>query len=172
MKKIMMTLMAAVMAASVSAQAYVGGGLGVATASDGDNDVTVFKFVPEVGFNLNEDWSVGAAFGWEGAKEAQKTFSFNPYARYTLLHGKVVNAFIDGGVEYAHTYNAGADLVSFSVGLKPGLAVNLNNRVSFVAHFGFIGYQHEKDNNYKGKEDMWGIDLDGRNITFGLYYNF
>ena len=41
-----------------------------------------------------------------------------------------------------------------------------------MAHIGFIGYQHEKDNNTKMKQDGWGVDVDGRNIIFGLYYSF
>ena len=70
MKKILMTLVAAAMALGVSAQAYVGGGVGVYSASTDYNgnktDATVFKFVPEVGYSFNDDWAAGVAFGWEG----------------------------------------------------------------------------------------------------------
>ena len=173
MKKLFMTLVGAVMAISMSAQVYVGGGVGVANSSNGDDDVTVFKLLPEVGYSFNEDWAAGVAFGWEGINNGGvKKFSVNPYVRMTLLKGKIVSAFIDGGVGYAHTYNAGYDNDEFSFGLKPGLALKLNNRVSFVTHFGFIGYEHEKDNRTDSKLNTWGIDLDGNNIVFGLYYNF
>ena len=173
MKKIMMTLVAAVMAIGVNAQVYVGGGIGVANSSDGDYDVTTFKLVPEIGYSFNEDWAAGVAFGWEGANKGNaKTFSVNPYVRMNLLKGKIVTAFIDGSVGYAHTYNAGLDTDEFSVGLKPGLAVKLNQRASFVTHFGFIGYEKAKNNNTDTKVDTWGVDFDGRNIVFGLYYSF
>ena len=77
MKKIFMTLVAAVMAISMNAQVYVGGGVGVASESgDGIEDVTTYKFVPEVGYVFNQDWAAGVAFGWEGSNEGgAKTFS-------------------------------------------------------------------------------------------------
>ncbi len=174
MKKIFMTLVAAVMAIGVNAQAYVGGGIGVATYS-GDNtkDVTSFKFVPEVGYSFNEDWAAGIAFGWEGTnKGGAKTFSVNPYVRYTIFSGKVVSAFLDGSFGYSHVYNAGYNDDLLSVGLKPGISVKLSDNLSFVTHVGFIGYQQEKDNDTKSKLNSWGIDVDGNNIILGLYYNF
>ncbi len=173
MKKIVMTLMAVVATVSMNAQVFVGGGLGVATASSDDTDVTTFKFVPEVGYTFNDDWAAGIAFGWEGStKGGAKTFSINPYARYTMVKGKVVSVFVDGTVGYAHQYNAGLDKNEFSVGLKPGVAVNLGSNLSFVTHIGFVGYQNVKNNVTDRKVDTWGVEVDGRNIIFGLYYNF
>ncbi len=174
MKKIMMTLMAVVTTMCVNAQVYVGGGIGVVnTSADNSDDVTSFVLVPEVGYSFNDDWAAGIAFGWEGTtKGGAKTFSINPYARFTVVKGSVVTAFIDGSVGYAHTYNAGFDKDAFSVGLKPGIAVNLNDNLSFVTHIGFVGYQNEKNNVTDTKVNHWGVDLDGRNIVFGLYYNF
>ena len=49
MKKIMMTLAAACVAATMSAQVYVGGGVGFQTTSQGDYTNTVIKLVPEIG---------------------------------------------------------------------------------------------------------------------------
>ena len=175
MKKFFMTLVAAMaIVASANAQVYVGGGIGIYSEDYGDDDdVTVYKFVPEIGYNFNKDWAAGVAFGWEGAsKGGTKTFSINPYARYTFVHSKYVNVFVDGGVEYAHTYNNGHDSDGFGIGFKPGVAVNLNDKLSFVTHVGFLGYQNSKNHNNDAKVNQWGLDLDGRNITFGLYYNF
>ena len=75
---------------------------------------------------------------------------------------------------YAKSANA------LSVGFRPGVAVNLNDKVSFVAHVGFFGYTHLKIRdgiaNGFAIEDMkvnsWNADVDGNNITFGVYYNF
>ena len=168
-----MTLAAAVMAIGVNAQVYVGGGIGVSTRSgDGIDDVTTYKFVPEVGYTFNDDWSAGIAFGWQGSnKGGAKSFSVNPYARFTIFSGKVVSAFLDGGVEYQHQYNGGLDNDLLGVGLKPGIAIKLNNKLSFVSHIGFIGYEQVKDNRSKNKVNSWGVDVDGNNIILGLYYN-
>ena len=173
MKKIFMTLAAAVMAVTMNAQVYVGGGVGVANTDNGTNDYTTFKFVPEVGYVFNEDWAAGIAFGWQGANKGNaKEWTINPYVRYTLFNGKIVDAFLDGSIGYGHLYNAGYDTDELSIGIKPGVAVKLNNRLSLVTHIGFVGYAHEKDNNTDTKVDNWGLSLDGNNIVFGLYYNF
>ena len=82
-----------------------------------------------------------------------------------------MDAFLDGSVGYAHKYNAGFDDDLLSIGLKPGIAVKLSNKLSFVSHIGFIGYQQVKNNKSKNKVNSWGIDVDGNNIVLGLYYN-
>ena len=63
MKKIMMIAAMMVAAVSANAQAYVGGGIGFQTTSQGDNTNTVIKIMPEIGYNLSENWAVGIALG-------------------------------------------------------------------------------------------------------------
>ena len=173
MKKFLMTLIIALMAISANAQVYVGGGVGIASTSYGDDeDVTTFKFVPEVGYAFNNEWAAGVAFGWEGANKGTKTVMVNPYVRWTFVRSGKVSAFVDGSFEYDHVYGNGADIDGISFGLKPGVAVGLTNHLSFVTHIGFLGYEHVKDNDTDTKVDTWGLDFDGRNIIFGLYYSF
>lgn len=59
-----------------------------------------------------------------------------------------------------------------SGGLRPGVALNLNKKLSFVTHVGFFGYKSAKDKDTKAKVNSWEAGLDGTDITFGLYYNF
>lgn len=175
MKKVFMTLVAAVMAVGASAQVFVGGGVGIGSADNGGSDnITAYKFVPEVGYSFNSDWAVGATFGWKGSNHGgAKSVEFNPYVRYTFFHSRLVNAFVDGTVGYAHEYGANnRDIDRLQIGFKPGVALNLTPCLSFVTKVGFVGYDHSKDNNSKAKVDEWGVNVDGNNITFGLYYNF
>ena len=133
---------------------------------------------------LNEDWAVGIAVGYGEHKTTLKSgnlkttakvkaFEIAPYARYTFAKFDKVNLFVDGAVDYLHTDNAGDKNNTFSIGLKPGVAVNLNDKLSFVAHAGFLGYQNSKD-DYEGAKaaNTFGFDLDGSNLSFGVYYNF
>ena len=114
-----MTLVAAVMAVSASAQVYVGGGVGIGSMDNGgDNNTTTYKFVPEIGYNFN------------------------------------------------------SDIDHLQIGFRPGVAVNLTPCLSFMTKVGFVGYNHTKNNNTKAKSDGWGVDIDGNNVVFGLYYNF
>ena len=112
-------------------------------------------------------------FGWskgqvEGIIGTAPTFEINPYARYTFFHSKVVNLFCDGGFGYKH-YNGAAN--QWSIGLKPGIEVKLN-KFSLVAHVGFLGWEQVKVIDDGPKTSEWGVNLDGNNITFGVYYNF
>lgn len=68
MKKILMTMVAAVIAVSASAQVYLGGsiGVGVSKVKNGE-EKTTFKLLPEIGYGINGNWAVGTVIGWEKA---------------------------------------------------------------------------------------------------------
>ena len=183
MKKFLMTLAAAtLMAISAQAQVYIGGSIGIGSVKNFNGDTeTTYKFLPEVGFALNNDWSLGVQAGLiKGACDFSETafaqdteteaVTINPYARYTFLHGKAVNAFIDGGIGYTSYDDVGSE---FNIGLRPGLSVKLNNKACFVTHIGFLGYRtFNPDADNLDNSHVFGLDLDGSNITFGLYYTF
>ena len=65
MKKLFMTLVAAVIAVSASAQVYIGGNAGIASTKIGDQDSkTTYKVLPEIGYKINQDWAIGTVIGW------------------------------------------------------------------------------------------------------------
>ena len=173
MKKIVLTLVAAFAAISMDAQVYVGGSIGFTSVKNGDSQ-TEFKFVPEIGYNFNDQWAAGIKVGYQDGYadmdydfqqyKGLKILTINPYARYTFLKSNLVSLFIDGGLEYSKI--DGNDDAELGIGLTPGLALNLSDKLSFVTHVGFIGYKSYGDVN------KFGLDLDGNNLTFGLYYNF
>ena len=154
MKKIFAVALVAMMTMTANAQVYVGGGIGFQTSSNDGNSETTIKILPEIGYNLDENWAVGIAVGY-GENQTK------------------INVFVDGTVDYAHADADGLKSNSFGVGVKPGVAVNLNDKLSFVTHFGFLGYQYDKlDVDGAKATNTFGFDLDGNNLTFGLYYNF
>ncbi len=176
MKKILLSFAVACVSLAASAQGYVGGSFGIASSKILNNDdVTTYQFLPEVGVNLNENWAIGTVVGWgkdtpvNAESDAVNYFKLEPYARYTFVRSKYVNAFIDGGFGYQH-YRGGVN--AWSVGLKPGLAVNLSPKVSFVTHVGFAGWKSVKAKGDDKDSHVFGANLDGNNITFGVYYNF
>ena len=175
-----MTLVAMFATVSMSAQWYVGGSVSVDSWSSqklaGDKSETTFYFMPEVGYNLNDEWAVGATLSyasdkWTGVNGvSESAFSINPYARYTFLKAGKVNLFVDGGVEF--TSASKADWTELSFGLKPGLAVNLTDNISFVSHLGFVGFDQYNPDGDDNNITKVGVDLSGANLTFGLYFNF
>jgi hypothetical protein len=107
MKKIMMTLAAVAVAATMNAQVYLGGTLGFTSTkadTEGAKATTNFEIKPEVGYNLDENWAVGIALGFSSTKagdaDAVTTFEVAPYARYTFAKLDKVNFFLDGEVSY------------------------------------------------------------------------
>ena len=183
-----MTLAAAFVAVSMSAQVYVGGSFSLLAESTqklaGDKSETSFSILPEIGYNLNDEWAVGAVIGYTsnkfagvtayvngyGTNVSESAFTFNPYVRYTFANLGKVNLFVDGGVDF--TTFSKSDATALGAGFKPGLSVALTDNLSFVSHIGFIGWEQLNpdgdDNNYSN----FGVSLSGANLTFGLYYNF
>lgn len=180
MKKLFSLIAVAFVAMSVNAQVYVGGSLGIDAWSSqknaGDRSETTFTILPEVGYNLNDEWAVGTVIGyvsdkWVGVNGiSESAFTFNPYARYTYLKAGKVSLFVDGGVDF--TTASKADWNELAIGLKPGLAVSLSDNISFVSHLGFIGYDVLNPDGDDNNTSKFGLDLDGNNLTFGLYFNF
>lgn len=99
-----------------------------------------------------------------------------PYARYTYAKLGSVNLFLDGGFGF-ETYKIKHNGITsdsqnaWEIGIKPGLSVNLTEKLSFIAHVGFFGYRDADDEPVFGQNGL-GFNLDGNALSFGLYYNF
>ena len=189
MKKVLLTIVAIAMATTMNAQWYVGGSVGFASVKvGGGNSETVYKILPEVGYALNKNWSFGVALGYQkgayvagtsftqvvmanqgGALNTAEVFSVSPYARYTFLKGKLVDIFCDAGLDFASIKDGGT---LFGFGARPGLAVKATEKLSFVTHVGFLGFNSFSPKGGGDSSSEFGLDLSGTNITFGLYYNF
>ena len=176
MKKILMTLVAVAMATTMNAQWYAGGGVGFQSVSYDGNSETQFTILPEIGYNLDDKMAVGATFGYgevSNDHHKTKTFIVAPYLRYKLLEFDKVNFFVDGGIAYRSVDYESYKNNTFQIGVKPGVAVNLNDKLSFVSHFGFLGYQTSKDDTDGAKAvNTIGLSVDASALSFGLYYNF
>ena len=65
MKKILMSLAVAFVSLAANAQVYVGGNVGIASSKEGNADaVTTYKVLPEIGYNINENWAIGTTVGF------------------------------------------------------------------------------------------------------------
>lgn len=178
MKKIVLTAVAAMMAVVMDAQVYLGGSVGFETVSHDGNSTTAFVLNPEVGYVLDENWALGISLGYgEKGKDNTKvkTFNVNPYARYTYVNFDKVSLFLDGGFSFKNTdsKSAGYKTNEWGVGIKPGVAVALTDKVSFVSHLGFLGYTSSKPDYDNAKAtNAFGLNIDATNLDFGFYYNF
>jgi len=175
MKKVFFTLIAATISMVASAQMYVGGSLGVSSIHDGDADETstFVEILPEVGYNFTDRWAVGGIIQYRLSDHSYYDLTFMPYVRYTAVKYKNVNLFVDGSVGFGFGKNKKTDKdgTFWDLGLRPGVAVNLNENLSFVAHLGSFGYESSKVDDQK-RDSGWGAGIDLSKITFGLYFNF
>lgn len=168
MKKIIVVIAAVLISLAAKAQFYVGGSL------EGlFNDNTAISIAPEVGYNINDTFSVGAAIAFGSVKDFNSAFGINPYVRWNFAQNEPLNFFLDGGLVYL-TYNdkiLDKSYSCFQIGIRPGFAIPVNDKFSFVAHVGFLGYTANED-GVPGYDDGFGINLDGNDILCGLYFNF
>jgi len=188
MKKIL--LLAVVMFASLnaSAQFYVGGsvGFGSVKPTGGSDSEFTFRILPEFGYNLNDQWSVGATLGYQKgfpydgqnigvgdfsnqyAYSKVEVFTIAPYARYTAAEWDMVKFFFDGGLSFGSIKDGGTII---KVGVMPGVAINLTDEISFVAHLGFAGFENFSPKGDGKSGSNFGIDF-SNNCAFGVYFNF
>lgn len=194
MKKLFLSLIVAVCSLAASAQAYVGGQVGLWRNTDANH--TSFNLAPELGYKLSDQWELGLSIGfahnyYDGTKV--NGFEVDPYVRYTVAKAGPVSFFLDGGFGFATAKAKRGDWKSDSfnqwqIGIKPGVKVSLSKKVDFIASMGFLGYRDNDDVKVTGIGDLddfvedaipsvygekgFGFDFKTSNLKFGLIYNF
>lgn len=179
MKKILMSMVAVLTAMNVNAQVYVGGSVGFGSAKMGGGDSeSTYKIIPEIGYNLNDQWAIGVGVGYQKGTcnfgnldfnpGKTETFMVSPYARYTFMKSDMVNLFVDGGLGFASIKDTGS---VFQAGLRPGIALNASEKISLVAHIGFVGFETFSPKGDGKSSNAFGLNFDNANIMFGVYYN-
>lgn len=206
MKKVMLMVAFMVAAVAASAQVYIGGGLGVNTHTpahheDDDPDaVTKFSIIPEIGYNLDDKWTVGIGIGYEYMSNSRITTEFRsidfdkmngfviaPYARYHFVKWNNVSLFVQGGLSYtwgkatvdgdkdAGIEDYEATMGTFEIGFKPGVKVDLSEKISFVATVGNLGWEttsYGGDIKNVDASSTFDFGVDLSSINFAMYYNF
>lgn len=194
MKKIITTVMLAVAAICSTAQAgdfYLGGAVGFMHKSGNEKSTNEFTLMPELGYSFNDKWGVGGTIGYTYLNTNYKAtslsdtnlnlFTINPYVRFTYFRtsNDLIALFIDGSVGFgigSTTYedlNKTKTAVTYEVGFKPGIAINITDHFSIVSHLGFLGYHGANDNAKDGgQEEYGGVNFDSNHLDIGLYYTF
>lgn len=179
MKKIVLVCMVAFLAISANAQVYVGGTFGISsvkeTAKEVEMKTTSFKILPEIGYELDENWSLGTVVGYEYKKSGDlkiNTFTVAPYARYFFLKSDLARLFADAGFGFSTSKVKDYDAAnSWNIGIKPGIAIKLSDHFSLVAKYGFFGYSKE-EGILGGEVKKFGLNFDTDELSFGFHYIF
>ena len=166
-------LLVVVMLATIAVKAqdiYVGGSLNVWRNSTGNT--TSFKVAPEVGYNFNETWALGAELNYSHEYVKQVTansVTVAPYIRWSYYQNDAVRLFLDGTAALGFVKVKDGDTTKAGqVGLRPGIAVILNDHFSFIAKYGFLGYRR----NINTLGDSFGLQLTSEDLSIGFRYAF
>lgn len=188
MKKVLLLAVVLFASLNASAQFYVGGSVGFGSVKPvgGNDSEFTFRILPEFGYNLNDQWAIGAVLGYQkgfpyeglnlgrGDFSAQyqysktEIFQISPYVRYFPVEFDTVKLFFDGGITFGSVKDAGTQ---FSLGIRPGLAINLSDEISFVTHLGFLGFENYSPKGEGKSGSNFGLDF-ANNCSFGVYFNF
>lgn len=174
MKKFILAAFAAVATLSANAQIWAGGSLGFGvTSPDKGESTTTYTIAPEVGYSLNDKWDIALEIGLAGSSTDGNTstnFSIEPFARYKFAELGKVKFFADGLVGFGSIETKVNDVkVSqdmFRIGVRPGIAYALTDKLSIDSTIGWFGYKNVKDSY-----NQFGLELSNA-LSFGLYYEF
>ena len=201
-KKTFMTIATSFVALCVNAQVYFGGSLCYkkvdVPGQSGMKSASAFKISPEIGYNINDTWSVGIGMGYMNAdyistndgnlggfvdvstntklEESVSIYAIAPYVRGNFYKSKIVNLFADGIFEYERLDGVGAKANGYGFGIRPGITIKLTDRFSFVAKLGGISFASvdtDYDNGTSSRVTEFEFTLTSLDdLDFGLYFNF
>lgn len=166
---------------TTKAQFYVGGSVGFGLVKQNGNETqTTYKIIPEVGYCINDVWSVGIALGYKKGSclvgksyyeqnVRSKAIGVQPYVRFTPIHVSIVDVIVDGCFTYESILDEG---VNMNIGLKPGISIRPINHLTIVSHIGFLGAELYKSNDGEIKNGIAGLELDASSLLLGLFYTF
>lgn len=133
MKKILV-LLVALCAMSAQAQVFLGGTGRIGYA----NEMFTLGIVPEVGYEINEKWAVGAALGMSMVAadgDSEVLGVAEPFVRFTPWQNKRL-AFDIKAMGEMYFQNV---LWEAEVGLRPSLRFFINDHLDATVDFGLIG---------------------------------
>ncbi len=149
MKKLLIVLALVSAWVGVQAQVYLGGTIGFDVVNvHGDapsTTQTTFGIAPEVGYNFNDMWAIGAQIGFGVASTdgiSVTTYKIMPYVRNTFARAGIVDFFGELGLGYAHQSSTGIGVSGFVSAIRPGMAINFSKKFAVIARTDLLRYEH------------------------------
>ncbi|MCD7978087.1 MAG: porin family protein [Tannerellaceae bacterium] len=165
------------MKAQETGQTWMGGGINFhVTSTDGHTNTSV-GISPEIGYKFADKWAIGTEISYTHRKqyyesygdESYNNFRIAPFLRSYIVQKEWGSFFLDGSVHYS--YSDFADGVhTFGLGLQPGVAIHLSERISFISKLGWLGYSYSSFDDINTHSA--GLDLNLSQVTFGINIHF
>ncbi len=188
MKKLSIAVFFCVFAFTTLAQTrlWVGGSVSFGASESGETNFGIF---PEFGYRLSKSASLGLMLGYSYQKselsvgEVERVsngFVVNPFLRYAFFQGRAGALFVDGSTRYAlyvsklkgtghYAYETSSTI--FDAGIRPGISINVSDRVAITSRVGFLGYSCERygPGDY---DEKFVCDFGMDYIDIGFYVRF
>lgn len=190
MKKIMLVLVFAVtgMANAQERTILVGGNVGISSDKMGDNKSSSFEFAPTVGYQFNDNMTVGLqasvlneTYEYVGGENKNNGLKIGAFYRYSKPLSELFSVFADVSAGYqtvkSETTLTGMPTTSvksngFYAGITPALFINMKN--SFGLNFSIGGLQYgslKSDTTPEVKSSGFDFNF-GKTVNIGISKNF
>jgi hypothetical protein len=183
MKKILLVAALAIcsFANAQKGTVLVGGSIGYESETvdyvGGESKVSSFNFSPRVGYQFNDNWTVGGEFTVGSSKNDEQEFKTNEFKagaflRYSVPLNQTFSVFADLGVglqnrtykDYSGPFMTKSKGDGLYVGVTPALFINMKKGFGLNFSIGGIGYDTlSYDNN--------GPDVNTFYFNFGQTFN-
>ena len=166
------------------------GDLGISnTNSAADLNTTKYKLNPGIGYQFNDNWTVGANLNFYGQtvensstmKTKTPSFGVGPFLRYSHSFSKTfafytqLNAHYLAGKTKVETTGA-ADTetkwTGFEAYIAPALFINFKNSFGLNFGFGKLGFDTRKVDGASNSTTEFVFDFDWDSFTIGVSKNF
>ena len=116
-----------------------------------------------------------------------KGFTISPYVRYTIVNFGRANLFFEGYIGYNYISADSSPSVStddedyggdefkvnaFELGLRPGVAVQVTDKLELLCKLGAISYMSAKEKESDMKISRFGVNADTYNLLLGVSFHF
>lgn len=123
---------------------------------------------PEAGYKFNQTWALGVTLGYQYQDLGHynlNTLKVLPYVRGTYAHAGNVKFFGELAAGYGHMSTDGDGVSGFMAGLRPGMAVNFNEKFALIIRTTLLEY------SYFDELHTTGFSING-NLELGVEFTF
>ena len=149
------------------------------TKPAGDEATNSFSFNPGVGYQFDDNWTVGANLGLSSeSQDGDKftSFSAGPFVRYSeslsntfAIYMQLQGGFVSGKFETED--QADVKTNGFNAGLFPAVFINVNKSFGLNFSFGGINYETLKFEGASEGSSIFDFNF-GQTINIGISKNF
>lgn len=145
----------------------------------GDDATNSFSFNPGVGYQFDNNWTVGANLGLSSISQSGDKFtslSAGPFVRYaeSLSNTFAMYMQLQGGIVSGKFENEGQpDLKynGFNAGLFPAVFINVNKSFGLNFSFGGLSYESQKFDGANSSSSILDFNF-GQTVNIGISKNF